>query len=102
RGSPEPTEFWEVTFGGYLWQFDNSDFEYALKQVSIRSLLNDKVIALSLAFHLYLLGQRKLNQRVRLKKAVAGNVTFEHQLNTYLKPPARGPDPLKQWERKSK
>ncbi|MCC9608773.1 hypothetical protein LOC68_08585 [Blastopirellula sp. JC732] len=85
-----PTEFWQVSIPGGYWQFDESDFEFAVKGITDSLSPTDKRIALSLAFRLYVDGGRDRRQRNRLKKIVAGDKVLEGSLRNYLRPPARG------------
>lgn len=84
------TEFWQVSLFGSFWKFEKSDFEYALEQIAERTLPNEKFIALSLAFSLYVTGGRDRKTRNRLKNVVADHNALAERLARYLKPPAQG------------
>lgn len=103
KGGEGLTEFRQV-YDSFS-RFEKSDFEYAVKQIAERTLLDEKRLALSLAFHLYVIGGRNRNQRNRLKKVVAGHSVLAGRLTRYLKPPARGPQSWKRsearWKRRS-
>ena len=91
------TEFWQV-YDSFC-QFEKSDFEYAVKQIAERSLLDEKLLALSLAFYSYVKGGRDRRQRNKLKKVVAGHTVLAERLTGYLKPPAEGGSPGSDWKR---
>ncbi|HWP68654.1 MAG TPA: hypothetical protein VN437_05080, partial [Rectinemataceae bacterium] len=94
------TEFWQV-YDSFC-QFEKSDFEYAVEQIAERSLLDEKLLALSLAFYSYVKGGRDRRQRNKLKKVVAGHSVLAERLTGYLKPPARGRQSWKRLEAKHK
>jgi hypothetical protein len=92
------TEFWQVSVYGSFWKFENADFEYAVEQIAERSLLEERILALSLAFRLYVMGGRNRKQREMLKRAVAGDSALAERLARYLKPPAQGRQKWKRME----
>ncbi len=104
RKRKQLTEFWQVWFNSF-WQFDSSDFKYALGQIVERTLQDEKRLALSLAFRLYVMGGRDRKQRVRLKKIVADNAALAECLAMYLKPPSQGRQSWRRiettWKRRS-
>ena len=93
------TDFHQVLMFGSFWKFEKSDFEYALGQITARSLSEERSLALSLAFHLYVAGGRDRKQRHKLKKAVTADNTLVEHLSRYLKPPAQDRQHLKNWKR---
>ena len=82
------TEFYRVTFRPF-WRFEESDFEYIAEEIFRRTLLDDRLIALSLAFDLYKKSNRPSTWRKQLKKLVAGNDELSGCLGAYLKPIAQ-------------
>ncbi len=82
------TEFYQVSFHP-LWRFEESDFESISAEISSRIFLDDRLVALSLAFHLYKKANRPSGWRRQLRKLVAGNEELSERLNLYLKPPAQ-------------
>ena len=102
----EMTEFWQVSTFESFWQFEKYDFDYAVEQIAKRTLLDEKLLALSLAFRLYVMGGRDRKQRYRLKKVVADHNALAERLSRYLKPPAQGRQSWKRseatWKRRSK
>ena len=83
---------------GSFWKFEKSDFEYALGQITARSLSEERSLALSLAFRLYVAGGRDRKQRHKLKKAVTADNTLVEHLSRYLKPPAQDRQHLRKLE----
>ncbi|WP_439601420.1 hypothetical protein [Devosia sp.] len=47
------TEWWRPGNFGAAWRFDAGDFGYVLEAISSRQVPDDRLVALSLAFHLY-------------------------------------------------
>lgn len=81
------TEWWRVSFGEPLWHWNEGDFDRVIAFIEDRPLLDDRCVALSLAFHLYNRSGSSRKQRNALRKAVAGNTVLENQLHQYLHPP---------------
>lgn len=86
------TEFWRASILGSFWQFEEDDFEYVAGEISRQTLLDDKLVALSLAFELYRLAKRPRAWRKQLKKLVKCNDELSKRLGTYLRPPAQSQD----------
>jgi len=86
------TEYWRVSLFESFWRFEESDFEYVSEVISRKALLDDRLVALSLAFNLYRASNRPRAWSVQLKKLVAGNDELSERLGTYLRPPAQSQD----------
>lgn len=88
---------WHVsTFGAY-WGFDASAFDRICRDISDRSLVDDRLVALTLAFVLYAQNGRPRAWRGRLKKLVAAEAELQTTLDSLLKPSTRG---RTQWRRR--
>jgi len=83
------TEFWRVSIFGSFWRFEEGDFGYVAEEISLQTFLDDRLVALSLAFHLYKAAERPRAWREQLKKLVAGNDELSERLGSYLRPPAQ-------------
>ncbi len=83
------TEFWQTTFFGSLWRFKEGDFGYVSEEISLQAFLDDKLVALSLAFELYKSANRPPAWRVQLKRIAAGNDELSERFDAYLRPPAQ-------------
>jgi hypothetical protein len=81
-------EFYQVPFRPF-WRFEESDFESITEEISNRTFLDDRLVALSLAFDLYRKAERPATWRTRLKKLVADSEELSQRLSSYLKPPAQ-------------
>lgn len=86
------TDFWPAWIFGSFWQFEEDDFEYVAEEISRQGFLDDRLVALSLAFFLYKAANRPRAWRVQLKKLVADNEELAKGLDTYLRPPAQSRD----------
>lgn len=86
------TDFWRAAIYGSFWRFEECDFEYVVEEISRQTLLDDKLVALSLAFDLYKSAKRPHAWRDQLKRVVAGNDELSERLGTYLSPPAQSKD----------
>ncbi|MBE9113053.1 hypothetical protein IQ273_27090 [Nodosilinea sp. LEGE 07298] len=92
------TSWWNVSLYGRFWQFEESDFEYITEQISSQEFLDNKLIALSLAFHLYKMANRPRRWRMKLKRVVADNDKLSARLDNCLKPPSKSQD-FRYWEK---
>lgn len=86
------TDYWRASIFGSFWQFDEGDFEYIAEEISRQPLLDDRLVALSLAFNLYRAANRPRAWRERLKKLAAGSDELSERLGIYLRPPAQDRD----------
>ncbi len=88
--------------------FTAADFDAALDFVSSRTLPDDKLVALSLAFKLYVESGRPAPLRHRLKAACKGEPALVERLQTLLHPPRQSAQIVKSrrmnegWKRRSK
>jgi len=80
-------EFWRVPVFGAFWRFGEDDFEYIAGQIISQPLGDDRLVALSLAFRLYVDSGRPRRWRERLKALVASDRELAGRLDKYLKPP---------------
>ncbi len=93
------TNFWRASNFGPFWRFEEYDFEYVAKEISHQTLLDDKLVALSLAFTLYEAASRPSAWLKQLKKLVLANDELSARLGTYLKPPAQSQD-SRRWKKR--
>ncbi|TDB67850.1 NACHT domain-containing protein [Arundinibacter roseus] len=80
-------DFWHVSIYGHYWKFDENDFDYLIAEILNRVLLDDKHIALSLAFKLYRENSRPKKWLSALKKAVGKENELRDTLDSMLQPP---------------
>lgn len=85
------TDFWQVSIFESFWRFEEGDFGYVAQEISRKTLLDDRLVALSLAFNLYTAANRPRAWRLRLKKLVTGHAELSERLGTYLRPPPQSP-----------
>jgi hypothetical protein len=83
------TDFWVAGAWRALWKFEISDFNYVAEEISHQTFLDDKLVALSQAIHLYKAANRPRAWRLRLKQLVKGNDELSERLRNYLRPPAQ-------------
>lgn len=88
-------EFRLVSIFGSFWRFGPDYFDQALRDINERSLLDDRLVALSLAYTLYVLQGRPAVLRRRLRTAAQSDSALTQQLDQFLNPPARGPNPYR-------
>jgi hypothetical protein len=86
------TEYWRASLFGSFWRFEEGDFEYVAEEIAHQAFLDNRLVALSLAFNLYLSNNRPRVWRLQLKKLVADNDELSDRLDTYLRPPAQSRD----------
>lgn len=80
-------DYWHLPIFGSYWAFDGSDFDYTRDQIVARQLLDDKLVALTLAFVLYQRNGHLRPWREALKNAAAVDPDVEAELNKLLNLP---------------
>jgi len=101
------THYSQASIYGEYWTFDKNDFEQVISEISTRELLDDKLVALSLAFRLHIGNDRPVRWLNQLQKSVASNEVLIDRLNEFLHPPAETKEQKKwkkeeaKWERKN-
>lgn len=102
------TDWWSVSIWSSYVQFAASDFELVVNDVVARPFIDDKLVALSLAFKLYADGGRQPAQRKLLKKSVGNDCTLSARLSELMHPPPLSAESKKykrmeaDWARKSR
>lgn len=91
------TDVWQVSLFGSYWQFNPDDFERVLVDVGSRPLRDDRLVALSLAFRLYIQAKRPRDWREALKAAAATSAVLRTALHMHLHPPPPT-DEQKRWK----
>jgi hypothetical protein len=92
-------EWWRISMGRpTLWAWSIDDADRLLGFVESRPLLDDRLIALSLAFHLYRANDRSAALRRKLWQAVNGTSELESRLASLMRPPAQDAE-AKAWKR---
>jgi hypothetical protein len=81
------TRWQQVVFINYYWRFNVDDYETAIENIQVKENIDDRLIALSVAFKLYVEGGRGLVRLNKLKKAVQEYTELEKALYQYLHPP---------------
>lgn len=100
------TDCWPVICWSPYFQFGPNDLDAVLNQIDVRPDLDDKMIAVSLAFRIYIGAGRPTPMRKRLNTRVQATPELKAQLATLMKPSPAGPDQLRyrrrsaQWERR--
>jgi len=85
----ELTDDWQLTMYERYWAFSADDFDRCLSWVSTRENPDDRRIALSRCFALYLENSKRGDWTGKLIEAVAGQPALKAQLDLWLHPPAR-------------
>ncbi len=98
------TYYRQISLFSSLWRFEKDDFDYVVEEITRRDFIDDKLVALSVAFDLYIKAGRPRSWRARLKKLAENSHELSDRLKSYLKPPAQSEETrrLKQQEAKLK
>jgi len=80
------TSFWQVGTLGHLWRFDSSSFTTVCQDIASRSLANDRLIALSLGFSMYVSAGRPDAWRRTLRAITKGDEVLSAKLGEMLRP----------------
>jgi hypothetical protein len=83
-------EFWRASIFGAYWRFGKDDFDYVTDQILAQTSGDNRPVALSLAFRLYVDHGRPRKWREKLKALVAGDSELAGRLARYLNPPPQG------------
>lgn len=75
-----------IIFGSF-WRFEADDFQSVSNEITRRDFIDDKLVALSLAFDLYKEAGRPRVWRRQLKRLTENNHELSTRLKSYLKPP---------------
>lgn len=78
---------WPASWPGPLWQFDADSFPRLLDHIRTRTLCDDRQVALSTAYRVYLQGDRSADILAHLQNATADDPVLTNQLNLLLHPP---------------
>lgn len=81
------TDYWHVSMFGAYWAFDGADFDYMRDEISGRPLLDDKLVALTLAVTLYHQNGCPRAWREALKTVSSADPDVAVELGKLLKPP---------------
>jgi hypothetical protein len=81
-------DYWHVSIFGSYWAFDQTSFDIIADDVANRTLPDDRLVALTLAFRLFVVGGRPRKWRERLKRLAAKEDALRSKLETLLHPPA--------------
>lgn len=104
-GGQQLADYWQASIFGAYWGFESADFDYVSDQIVARRLLDDKLVALTLAFTLYNQNGRPRQWREALKKASSIDPKVAVELDRLLKPPKGDQDKFKRqeaaWKRRS-
>ena len=89
------TNFWQVAIYGHLWGFDKNDFELIKTAIVERKFIDDRLVALSLAFQLYTENNRPRVWSKQLKKLVSDEEVLRNKLDELLRPPTQSKEDKK-------
>lgn len=86
--SSEPlTDDWSISWLGHFWKFDTASLPRLLDYIRSRELQDDKFVALSTTFRVYVQAGRPVYILNSLQDAVADDSVLQHQLDLLLNPP---------------
>ena len=82
----------------YCWSFKEEDFDLVKNEILIKVLLDDKLVALSLAFRIFEENEKPPQWLEELKNIVAGQQELEERLSMLINPPPPSEE-YKKWEK---
>ncbi len=85
------TNGWYLRMRGHYWKFTTRDFDSFIEDVSNKSFIDDRLIALSEAFEIYKESGREAKYRKKLKEAVSQEKELEVRLAGLFHPPPMPP-----------
>jgi hypothetical protein len=81
------TDDWSVSWLGNYWNFDTASLPRLLDYMRSRTLQDDRLVALSTAFGVYVRADRSAQILSNLQDTVADDPVLQHQLDILLNPP---------------
>ncbi|MFL9841731.1 hypothetical protein ABS767_12215 [Sphingomonas sp. ST-64] len=93
------TAVWQVSIFGSYWQFTPEAFDRVLEYVSTRTVKDDRLVALSLAFKLYVQAGRPRKWRDAMKSA-AETPALRAALKNHLRPPPMSAE-MRRWKKQN-
>lgn len=94
-------DYWHLRPWRSFWSVDHMSMDEAFHWIKTKELLDDKLIALTIAFKKYVDGNRNRNTRQKLKRLVSKTSELSEKLGKLLKPPAMGDESKKNIRREA-
>jgi len=91
---------WVALVAASYLSFDSNDFDAAARAISERVLADDRLVAMSLAFKLYVLAGRQRSHKTQLKRLVGDDDSLNSRLAELMKPPKKSEE-LRRIEREN-
>jgi hypothetical protein len=79
--------WWNASLFESFWQFSEDDFEYISEEIASQTLLDNRLVALSLAFDLYWKYEKPSQWLTQLQELAASEKELTDYLKNSLKPP---------------
>lgn len=95
------TAFWQVSHFWSYWHFSTDDFERILPEIQRRELPDDQLVALSLAYRLYVDAKRPRKWLNALKAEVKHCVVLSEALQSHLNPPPQS-EQQRRWRKQER
>ena len=77
---------WQLSTIDHVWNFDTERFDDVLNFIDKKKFLDDKLVALTLGYRLYLKANKNEKMKAKLEHCVKGNLELENQLAQLLTP----------------
>jgi len=87
KSSEQLTDDWSVSWLGHFWSFDIASLPRLLDYIRSRALQDDRLVALSTAFRIYVQTDRPAHVMTSLQDTVADDPLLQKQLDILLNPP---------------
>lgn len=87
KGGPRVTDWWRPANYGAAWKFGADDFDHTVEAMMSKPVLDDQLVALTLAFHLYQNNGRPRRWLTAMKRAAADGEVAD-RLQALLNPVA--------------
>lgn len=94
-------DWWRISIRPSLWAWSIGDIDRLLEFIRSKRLLDDRLIALSMAFHIYRTNGRPAALRRKLRSAAKGTPELESRLAALMRPPAQD-EQTKAWKRRDR
>ncbi len=81
------TDVWSLDLVRHYWKFGTDSFGRILKMIKAKKFNDDKLVALSLAWQVYMHSDMPTGWNDELRKIVAGDLILEERLGSLINPP---------------
>ncbi len=92
------TELYQVESIDSIWKISINDLDWIISDINNKDNIDDRLVALSAAYRIYVEDERNRKLRERLKRIANSHKELKNKLNLFLNPPPMS-DKVRKWKR---